>query len=485
MMMVLRCSILQISLRGNHMQQVFERGQELSDQSRIRKKVCEGDDWLICLTNNQTYVLAVSNELLEKWNAISAFPDGFFEPNDDTAAYYYHIAAKDTLISSLEDGPYPVNAVQVLKFSEAFREAMRTYGISKMQNAIYLEENALFLPVSSTRGEIVDAGTLYASWLTAGVNISIEQGDRISTLMSWMPSDVLAKSKTLAGFQEEEGRKASAAKTKTKSKPTHEVKDGSVPAEPFVLLGRPELEQFFNDNIVDIVRNRDKYKRMGIDFPGATILYGPPGCGKTYAIDKLAEYLGWPRFDIDSNSVASPFIHDTSKKISEVFQKAISSAPSILVIDEMEAFLTDRSSSGLSGTHHVEEVAEFLRQIPEAVSCGVLIFAMTNLIDSIDPAILRRGRFDHVVEVRMANAEEIESLLLHKFSELPVDPSVDAKRIAKKLDGRPLSDVTFILREAGRFAVKKDQDLIDNDCLDQAMEMLPDKKENKPRIGFQ
>ena len=468
------------------MQQGFERGQELSDQSRIRKKVCEGESWEICQTNNQAYVLAVTKELYDGWNTESAFPEGFFECKDDSDVYY-HVSSKGNLISSLQEGPYPVNAIQVLKFSAAFKEGMKAYGISKMQNAVYLEENALFLPVPSTREESVDAGTLYAAWLTAGVNISISQGNRLNTLMAWMPSDALAKSKELAGFENEEqdSREEIAIAAKTKEKPARVIKDGSVPSEPFELLGRPELEQFFNDNIVDIVRNREKYKRMGIEFPGATILYGPPGCGKTYAIDRLAEYLGWPRYDIDSSSVASPYIHDTSKKISEVFTKAINTAPSILVIDEMEAFLTDRASSGMSGTHHVEEVAEFLRQIPEAVSSGVLIFAMTNLIDSIDPAILRRGRFDHIVEVRMANAEEIESLLLKRFVDLPVDPNVNAKRIAKKLDGHPLSDVSFVLREAGRFAVKNDQDLIDNDCIDRALAMLPNKKEDKPRIGFQ
>ena len=161
------------------------------------------------------------------------------------------------------------------------------------------------------------------------------------------------------------------------------------------------MEQFFNDNIVDIVLNQEQYKRMGISFPGATILHGPPGCGKTYAVEKLAEYLGWKRFDIDSSTVASSYIHDTSKKISEVFSAAIKAAPSILVIDEMEAFLSNRNMAGPSGTHHIEEVAEFLRRIPEAISKGVLVFAMTNMIDTIDPAILRRGRFDHIIEVKI------------------------------------------------------------------------------------
>ena len=65
--------------------------------------------------------------------------------------------------------------------------------------------------------------------------------------------------------------------------------DVLVPAitESFTLIGRPELEQFFNDNIIDIVLHQEQYKRMGISFPGATSLYGPPGCGKTYAVEKL------------------------------------------------------------------------------------------------------------------------------------------------------------------------------------------------------
>ena len=253
--------------------------------------------------------------------------------------------------------------------------------------------------------------------------------------------------------------------------------------EKFVLIGRPELEQFFNDNIIDIVLHQEQYKRMGISFPGATILHGPPGCGKTYAVEKLSEYLGWKRFDIDSSTIASSYIHDTSKKISEVFKAAIDSAPSILVIDEMEAFLSDRSMSGHSGTHHIEEVAEFLRRIPEAISKGVLVFAMTNMIDSIDPAILRRGRFDHIIEVKMASAEEIEQLLKTKFAELPVEKEVDIQEISKQLSEHPMSDVAFVIREAGRFAVKNNLELMDKKCFTEALNLLPKKKERNP-IGF-
>jgi ATP-dependent 26S proteasome regulatory subunit len=149
----------------------------------------------------------------------------------------------------------------------------------------------------------------------------------------------------------------------------------------------------------------------------------------------------------------------------------------------MEAFLSNRNMAGPSGTHHIEEVAEFLRRIPEAVSKGVLVFAMTNMIDTIDPAILRRGRFDHIIEVKMASKEEIGELLKVKLRELPIADDVVIERIAQRLDGHPMSDVTFVLREAGRMAVKTHIECINQMCFDEALNMLP-KKEEKRKIGF-
>jgi cell division protease FtsH len=188
------------------------------------------------------------------------------------------------------------------------------------------------------------------------------------------------------------------------------------PEEPveskfFKLPGRPQLEEFFKEHVIDIIFNAQKYQAFGIDFPSAIVLHGPPGCGKTFAVERLVEFIDWPCYSIDSNSVGSPYIHETSKKISEVFDKAIDGAPSVVVIDEMESFLSDRRSGNSSGLHHVEEVAEFLRRIPEAIKNKVLIIAMTNLIEVIDPAILRRGRFDHIIEVGMPSREDVASLV--------------------------------------------------------------------------
>ena len=466
------------------MGQFLPRGFQINENNRITRMLSNGGGWQIYLTNKDMYVLAVKTALYEKWVAEYSLPTGIFSDtiNQDCKVY---VSSSHYIVSSLERGPFPENNGQIEAFSIAFKTALDLFPNTDIHDAIYIEEYSLVLPVAFRNG-LVDNGIVYGKWLTGGINISIESFERISKIMSWLPKDSLRKSASLAGFELPE---LPSDETQSVQQEEQTVTEHGVESTPqtisgsFSLVGRPELELFFNENIIDIVTHQEQYKRMGIPFPGATILYGPPGCGKTYAVEKLSEYLGWKRFDVDSNTIASSYIHDTSKKISEVFQAAIKAAPSILVIDEMEAFLSDRGMAGPTGTHHVEEVAEFLRRIPEAISKGVLVFAMTNMIDAIDPAILRRGRFDHKVEVKMATAEEIEALLISRFAELPVDEGVNPSAIAKALDGHPMSDISFILREAGRFAVKNNLNAISSECFDSALRLLPKQKESR-KIGF-
>ena len=129
-------------------------------------------------------------------------------------------------------------------------------------------------------------------------------------------------------------------------------------------------------------------------------------------------------------------------------------------------------------------LAEFLRKIPEASKKNVLIIAMTNLIDVIDPAILRRGRFDHILEVKMPSQEEIEELVLNVLSKIPHDDSINIKDISAKLQKRPLSDVTFAIKEACFYAAKNDIEFINNELIITAIGKLPPIKKNESKIGF-
>ena len=469
------------------MMQWLPRGFSLSDDKRIKKVISSSENWQIYSTNQDTYVLAVTTALYETWLKDYSLPDGIFHEIESNEKYQVFCSKGDYLISSLENGPFPDSFGQVEAFSIAFNTTVKLFPDVDLKDAVYIEEYSLILP--GTQSEEASAKDyVYGKWLTGGINISANSFERISKIMSWIPPIVLCKSFRMAGFDvsiplTNDNNITELIEVNNDEEITDKPDVIQTIDSSFRLIGRPDLEAFFNDNIIDIVLNQEKYKRMGISFPGATILHGAPGCGKTYAVERLAEYLGWKRFDIDSSTIASSYIHDTSKKISEVFSEAIKAAPSILVIDEMEAFLSNRNMSTASGTHHIEEVAEFLRKIPEAISHGVLVFAMTNMIDMIDPAILRRGRFDHIIEVKMASKEEIAAYLTAKFEELPVAEDASIDYIAESLDGHPFSDVTYILREAGKLAVKSGKDFIDKECFDKALSTLP-QKEEKRKIGF-
>ncbi len=451
------------------------RGYELRDNCRIRKKLTGDTDWSIYLTSDDSYAIILSSALHDSWSCYSD-NDIFFHLSD-YPLFAFISSNSDYIISSLSGGPYPDRSNQIEAFSSAFGIFVKKHPNLYLSDAIYIEELSLLFPLDDS-ASIDDMLTAYGRWLTGGVSIPGNDIERLSNFLTWLPKKTLVRCTEAAGIT----MHAHIASSIDKANENANAPVGE--KTPFELTGRPELESFFKDHILDVIENEEAYKKMGISFPGATILFGPPGCGKTYAVDQISDYLGWPRFDIEAGTVASPYIHDTSKKIAEVFAEAIKCAPSILVIDEMEAFLSDRSVSS-SGNHHVEEVAEFLRRIPEAIEKHVLIFAMTNMIDSIDPAILRRGRFDHIIEVKMATAEEIAELLTKSFSKLPIDKNVKANEIAKKLSGHPLSDVSFLLKEAGRVAVKEHKDAIDVECFNKAYQSLPKGTKNERRkIGF-
>lgn len=138
----------------------------------------------------------------------------------------------------------------------------------------------------------------------------------------------------------------------------------------------------------------------------------------------------WPTFSIEASSVASPYTHETSRKVAEVFTAAIKAAPSVVIIDEMDAFLASRD--GASNQHNVEEVAEFLRRVPEATAKRVLVIGMINQIDAIDAAILRRGRFDHVIHVDHAGECEVCGLLMALLKDIP-PKMTDISGLARQL----------------------------------------------------
>lgn len=469
-------------------------GFKLPDGAKVRAALFEGADWQIYETMGGGWALVALDALAERWLDAGLIEDGTFSTSQFGNRQLQSISCGPSqMLCPVSEAKSPDNKAEALSFALALKATRDIDADSPLQDALYIEKITRLLPtysISSRTGDDVVLGY----WLTGGTNIPATSFRRLRQSMSWLGAGHLKDVVQAAGFDVAEviplESKPAAPVENAEAAPVEKMEQVKrtepEPNKVFELAGRPELAAFFNEHIVDIILHRDRYKALGIEFPSAVILHGPPGCGKTFAVDRLVDFLGWPSFQIDASSVASPYIHETSKKVAQVFDKAMDNAPSVLVIDEMEAFLADREMG--SGHHRVEEVAEFLRRIPEAVKSDVLIIAMTNRIEMIDPAIQRRGRFDHVIKVDFASEVEVQSLLEKLLSSLPKESDVDSKPLAKELAGRPLSDVSFVVREGARLAARSSKEKLDQASLLSALHASPAREreggDSKRRIGF-
>ena len=469
------------------------KGMVLENGSAVGKLLYAGEEWQIFGTSGADNLLLTTHTLASKW-CDEGFLDRVLLQNIKFGNETYQALFTPTnyTLAPMASIPPPERKVDGLALSLALKASRNISEDASFHDAIYVERYSILLPTWTLTPKIDDAKVLGA-WLTGGVNVSAGSFRRLTSLAARIPKEDLVEFMDAAGLDVPDEynslikKKSDREREKKTTHPKTSVSMNrtALGGGKFSLPGRPMLESFFNDHIIDIITNPDKYKALAVPFPAPIILHGPPGCGKTFAVERLVEFIDWPTFSIDSSSIGSPYIHETSRKISEVFEKAIEAAPSVIVIDEMESFLSNRQTGLESGVHHIEEIAEFLRRIPEAISKNVLIIAMTNMIDLIDPAVRRRGRFDHVIRVDMPTKQEVKSLLEDLLGKLPTDGNLPLESLLEKLTGKPLSDAAFVIREAARIAAKSDKRIIDEDSLLVALANLCDQKDDKKNpIGF-
>src|SRR5262249_55458666 len=156
---------------------------------------------------------------------------------------------------------------------------------------------------------------------------------------------------------------------------------------------------------------------LGVRTPNGVLLYGPPGSGKSYAVGKLRSALGWPAFEIDLAAMGSPFIHQTSIALKKAFEEARSKAPALILLEEIDAMASTRGP--MSHDYKVEEITELLRLVEAASANGILVVATTNRYEALDPAMVRKGRFDHAIHVGYPMVEEVCDVLKAMLSERP------------------------------------------------------------------
>jgi len=159
------------------------------------------------------------------------------------------------------------------------------------------------------------------------------------------------------------------------------------------VAGMRRIKAIIERDILLPFKEWEIYKNFNVSIPKGLLFYGPPGCGKTFIVKQIAKILKFNFFEVSPSTVASTYVHGTQEKIKELFKKAGENRPSLLFIDEIEAFAPNRTSTDVS-FHYRAEVNEFLVQLNNAYGNWILVVGATNYLNMIDDAVKRPGRFD-------------------------------------------------------------------------------------------
>lgn len=235
------------------------------------------------------------------------------------------------------------------------------------------------------------------------------------------------------------------------------------------------------EEIVDFLKNPDKYKRVGARTPKGVILIGPPGCGKTLLAKAVAGEANAPFFSIAGSEFMEMLVGIGAARVRDLFATAKKSAPSIIFIDEIEAVGRARST-GVMPAH--DEREQTLNQILVEMDGftpneQVVVIAATNRGDLLDPALLRAGRFDRRILVDYPDVEGRLAILKIHAKGKPFDESVNWERVAKRTVGFSGADLENMLNEAAIDAARNSKDSVTMEMIEEAatkVKLGPEKK---------
>jgi cell division protease FtsH len=226
--------------------------------------------------------------------------------------------------------------------------------------------------------------------------------------------------------------------------------------------------------VVDYLKNPQKFVKMGARIPKGALLVGMPGTGKTLLAKAVAGEANVPFFHMSGSDFVEMFVGVGASRVRDLFDQGRRSAPCIIFIDELDAVGRTRGA-GYGGGH--DEREQTLNQMLVEMDGfdtkdGVIILAATNRPDVLDPALLRPGRFDRQVVVAMPDVQEREDILAIHMTKIPVDAAVDVKRLARATPGTSGADLANLVNEAALFAIRKNRATVFMDDFEDARDKL-------------
>ncbi|MFI8568468.1 AAA family ATPase [Rhodococcus sp. NPDC078407] len=229
-----------------------------------------------------------------------------------------------------------------------------------------------------------------------------------------------------------------------------------------------ETKQALTEAVLWPLRHPDSFARLGIEPPRGVLLYGPPGCGKTFLVRALASSGQLSVHSVKGAELMDKWVGSSEKAVRELFQRARDSAPSLIFLDEVDALVPRRGQSSDSGVGD-RVVAALLTELDGVEPLrDVVVLGATNRPDLIDPALLRPGRLERLVFVPPPDADARVDILKASGRSIPLAEDVDLESLARDLDGYSAADCAALLREAALTAMRRSMDAADVTAADVA-----------------
>lgn len=270
------------------------------------------------------------------------------------------------------------------------------------------------------------------------------------------------------------------------------------------IAGMEDLKTYLSQRVIFVIKNKEKVEKYKLTAPNGMLLYGPPGCGKTFVAEKFAEETGFNFILVKSSDLASSFVHGSQEKIAQLFKRAEKNAPIVICFDEFDALVPDRSNP--AAQYSAGEVNEFLSQLNNCSQRGIFVVGTTNRPDKIDPAVLRTGRIDKQVYVPLPDKEARKEMFILHLQGRPYEQgSIDADKLSDLSDGFIASDIAYVVNDAAMIAAFTDQEITEElletsiqnthpslrvdtlqiyDDIKRKMENTERRNLERPRIGF-
>ncbi|HEY6783970.1 MAG TPA: ATP-dependent zinc metalloprotease FtsH [Gemmatimonadales bacterium] len=249
---------------------------------------------------------------------------------------------------------------------------------------------------------------------------------------------------------------------------------GDTPKVTFAdVAGCDEAKQELEE-IIDFLKDPQRFQRLGGRLPKGALLVGPPGTGKTLLAKAVAGEAGRPFFSMSGSDFVEMFVGVGASRVRDLFEQGKAHAPCIIFIDEIDAVGRHRGA-GLGGGH--DEREQTLNQLLVEMdgfesNDGVILLAATNRPDILDPALLRPGRFDRQIVVDMPDVKGREQILRVHTRKIPLQPNVDLDRIARGTPGLSGAELSNVVNEAALLAARRNKQQVENVDLEDAKDKV-------------